>query len=51
VEINYWGRGAFDMDGLNAMLDGLRDQGAWEGPINWDEVLDDSYLPEDLQSN
>lgn len=50
VAINYWGRGGFDMDGLNAMLDGLRDQGAWEGPINWDEVLDDSFLPEDLQS-
>lgn len=50
VEINYWGRGGFDMDGLNAMLDGLREQGAWEGPINWDEVLDDSFLPEDQQS-
>ena len=32
------------------MLDGLREQGAWEGPINWDEVLDDSFLPEDQQS-
>lgn len=49
VDINYWGRGGFDMDGLNAMLDALRDQGAWEGPINWDDVLDNSFLPEDLR--
>ena len=50
VEINYWGRGGFDMDGLNAMLDSLRDQGAWEGPIDWSAVLDDSFLPEDQQA-
>lgn len=50
VAINYWGRGNFDMEGLEAMLDALRDQGAWEGPIEWSAVLDDSFLPEDLQS-
>ncbi len=50
VEINYWGRGDFDMPGMEAMLQGLRDQGAWEGPIDWDAVIDDSFLPEDLQA-
>ena len=47
VKINYWGRGKFDLPALNAMLDGLRDQGAWKGPINWKDILDDSFLPED----
>ena len=47
VKINYWGRGKFDIPALNAMLDGLRDQGAWKGPINWKDILDDSFLPED----
>lgn len=50
VAINYWGRGRFDMAALEAMLDGLRAQGSWEGPIDWDDVLDDSFLPEDLQN-
>lgn len=50
VAINYWGRGGFDIPGLDAMLDSLRDQGAWEGPIDWTDVLDKSFLPADLQS-
>lgn len=50
IEINYWGRGGFDMPGMEAMLDGLRAQGAWEGPIDWNAVIDESYLPEDQQS-
>ncbi|MFT5219527.1 MAG: NitT/TauT family transport system substrate-binding protein [Gammaproteobacteria bacterium] len=47
VAINYWGRGKFDMPALNAMLDGLRVQGAWEGPIDWDKLIDQSFLPDD----
>ncbi len=50
VAINYWGRGRFDMAALEAMLDGLRAQGSWEGPIDWNDVLDDSFLPADLQN-
>lgn len=47
VAINYWGRGKFDMPALDAMLDGLRSQGAWEGPIDWGDVIDQSFLPDD----
>ena len=47
VAINYWGRGKFDMPALEAMLEGLRSQGSWEGPIDWDAVIDDSFLPDD----
>ncbi|MEX2408924.1 MAG: ABC transporter substrate-binding protein [Rhodovibrionaceae bacterium] len=50
VEIDYWGRGGFDMPGMEAMLEGLRSQDAWEGPIDWNAVIDESFLPEDLQS-
>jgi NitT/TauT family transport system substrate-binding protein len=49
VAINYWGRGKFDMPALEAMLEGLRSQGSWEGPINWDDVIDQSFLPDDQQ--
>lgn len=47
VAINYWGRGKFDMPALEAMLEGLRSQGSWEGPIDWDDVIDESFLPDD----
>ena len=49
VKINYWGRGKFDIPALNAMLDGLRAQGSWKGPIDWKDILDDSFLPKDQQ--
>jgi NitT/TauT family transport system substrate-binding protein len=47
VAINYWGRGKFDMPALEAMLEGLRSQGSWEGPIVWDDLIDQSFLPDD----
>lgn len=49
VKINYWGRGKFDIPALNAMLDGLLAQGSWKGPIDWKDILDDSFLPKDQQ--
>ena len=49
VEINYWGRGNFEIPALEAMLEGLRMQGSWEGPIDWDDVVNTSFLPADLQ--
>ena len=50
VAINYWGRGKFDIPAFDAMLDGLRSQGSWEGPINWNDILDDSFLPADQKT-
>jgi len=49
VDINYWGRGNFEIPALEAMLEGLRMQGSWEGPIDWNDVIDSSFLPSDLQ--
>jgi len=49
AEINYWSRGDFEMDAMDNMLDGLRLVGAIdEGPFEWDELIDESYLPDDL---
>jgi NitT/TauT family transport system substrate-binding protein len=50
VDINYWGRGNFEIAALEAMVEGLRMQGSWEGPVNWDEVINRSFLPSDLQN-
>ncbi len=47
VAIDYWGRGKFDMPALEAMLEGLRSQGSWEGPIEWNDIIDESFLPDD----
>jgi NitT/TauT family transport system substrate-binding protein len=49
VDINYWGRGNFEVPALEAMLEGLRMQGSWEGSINWDDIINSSFLPSDLQ--
>jgi NitT/TauT family transport system substrate-binding protein len=49
VEIKYWSRGNFEMDGLNAMIKALERQGEWSGPVDWDKIIDRSFLPENLR--
>jgi NitT/TauT family transport system substrate-binding protein len=49
VEIGYWGRGAIDVAPLEAMVDGMRRRGEWTGPVDWDHIIDRSFLPEDLR--
>lgn len=50
VEIGYWGRGNIDVAPLEAMVDGMRRRGEWSGPVDWDRIIDRSFLPEDLRS-
>lgn len=46
----YWSAGEFDYDGMEVMLKGLRLVNAVpEGPFNWNDVIDESYLPADLR--
>ena len=47
--ISIIGAGNFEIPALEAMLEGLRMQGSWEGPIDWNDVIDSSFLPSDLQ--
>jgi NitT/TauT family transport system substrate-binding protein len=50
VEIGYWGRGNIEIAPLEAMVEGMRRRGDWSGPVDWDRIIDRSYLPEDLRS-
>ncbi len=47
--INYWSRGEIDIEGLEFFLDTMRYQGEWEGEANWEEMTDQSFLPEALR--
>lgn len=44
-----WSTGEFDPQGLAAVLDGLRIVGDLNGPFDWSTVIDQSFLPADLQ--
>ncbi|MGB9016929.1 MAG: hypothetical protein WCC77_04620, partial [Pseudolabrys sp.] len=51
VKGEYWSTGAFDREGMNAMLKGLHLVEAIEpGPFDWSKVVDESYLPPDLRT-
>jgi NitT/TauT family transport system substrate-binding protein len=50
LEINYWGDGRFDYDGMNRMVEGLQIVGKQKGPVDWSKVVDASFLPKELQS-
>ncbi|MDT3678787.1 MAG: ABC transporter substrate-binding protein [Burkholderiaceae bacterium] len=46
----YWSAGEFDYEGMEVMLKGLRLVKAIpEGAFDWNSVIDESYLPEDLR--
>ena len=47
---DYWDEGAFDLKGMDSMLEGLRIVGELQGPVDWSKLIDRSYLPEDLRS-
>ncbi|MDF2096587.1 ABC transporter substrate-binding protein [Aquibaculum arenosum] len=48
--IDYWSRGDFEIEAMNNMLDGLRLVDAIDdGPFDWSGLIDERYLPEDLQ--
>lgn len=48
VKIKYWGRGGFEIDGMNEMVKGLKIVGAMKGDVDWDKVIDRSFLPAEL---
>lgn len=50
VEIKYWGRGAFDIKGMNEMIRGLKIIGEVKEDVDWSKILDRSFLPPDQQS-
>ena len=50
IEIDYWSRGNFEIPAMNEMVRGLRIIGEVQGDIDWDRVIDRSFLPADLHS-
>jgi len=51
VQLNYWGEGRFDYDGMNRMVEGLQIVGKQQGPVDWAKIVDPSFLPKELQSS
>ncbi|MBM3558074.1 MAG: ABC transporter substrate-binding protein [Alphaproteobacteria bacterium] len=51
IAIDYWSRGALEIEGMNAMVRGLQLVGGMEpGPIDWTPLIDKSFLPADLRN-
>jgi NitT/TauT family transport system substrate-binding protein len=44
-----WSLGGFDREALSKMSDGLQLIGESQGPVDWKAVIDQQYLPKDLQ--
>ena len=49
VAFRYWSRGEFDLKGMNEMVRGLKIIGEVKGEIDWDKIIDRSFLPADLR--
>ena len=47
--LNYWSRGNIDQASIENVVKGLVRQGQWEGPVDWDKIIDRSFLPTDLK--
>lgn len=50
VKIHYWDEGALDYAGMNRMVEGLQIIGKQKGPVDWQKMVDTSFLPADLKS-
>lgn len=48
VAVDYWSLGRFEIDGMTNMANGLRVIGELDGPVNWEKLIDRSFLPQDL---
>jgi NitT/TauT family transport system substrate-binding protein len=44
-----WSAGGFDAEALSKMSDGLQLIGESHGPVDWKAVIDQQFLPKDLQ--
>ena len=49
VAARTWSEGEFHQDEFDRMAEGLRSTGQIKGPIDWNAILDTSYLPADLR--
>jgi NitT/TauT family transport system substrate-binding protein len=50
IRTQMWSRGELNQAELNRTAEGLRLVGELKEPVNWDKLLDRSFLPPDLQA-
>jgi NitT/TauT family transport system substrate-binding protein len=50
-EIKYWSPGNFDVKGMNEFTRGLKIIGEVQGDVDWDKLIDRSFLPADLRGS
>jgi NitT/TauT family transport system substrate-binding protein len=50
ADIQYWSRGNFEMEAFDSVVEALRRQGDWSGPVDWGQLIDRSFLPQDLKA-
>lgn len=46
----YWGPGDLRYEPMDNMIQAQKDVGALEGEVDWSELVDESFLPDDLKS-
>jgi NitT/TauT family transport system substrate-binding protein len=49
VSINYWSRGDIELAGMQAMASALERTGLLKQAVDWNKLVDQSYLPADLR--
>jgi NitT/TauT family transport system substrate-binding protein len=47
--VPYWGPGDIRYEPMDNMMQVQKDVGAFTGDVNWDELVDESFLPDDLK--
>ena len=50
LEIKYWSAGNIEMNGMDAMAKALERTGSLKGPVDWNKLIDRSFLPADLRN-
>ena len=48
--VPYWGKGDLRLDTMNNMIRAQRLVGALKGDVDWNKLIDESVLPDDLKS-
>jgi len=51
VAVSYWSRGDFDLKGMNEFTRGLKIIGEVKGDVDWEKLIDRSFLPADLRGS
>jgi NitT/TauT family transport system substrate-binding protein len=48
-KINYWSHGEIDLPGLNFWVETMKEQGEWEGSVDWSKMINETFLAANLR--